>query len=132
MLTPMHFDRGHMGLKFAIAAGERTPSLVNLLERNLACAAREDDVHPHFGIDQYLRPIDWAPRFCPNSYSTRKNRFPVRRRRTRCTWQRVKRVFHRGEEVVAQSQAEKASEELQGLGGVQVTPATAPIPEGRG
>jgi hypothetical protein len=32
-----------MGLKFAIAAGEKTPSLVKLLNRNLACAAREGD-----------------------------------------------------------------------------------------
>jgi hypothetical protein len=30
-----------MGLKFAIAAGEKTPSLVNLLKGNLACAAVE-------------------------------------------------------------------------------------------
>jgi hypothetical protein len=67
-LAPTHFDPGHMGLKFAIAVGEKTPSLVNLLKRNLACAAREDDVHRYFGIDQYVRPIDSAPRFCLNSY----------------------------------------------------------------
>jgi hypothetical protein len=28
-----------MRLRFAIAVGEKTPSLVNLLKRNLACAA---------------------------------------------------------------------------------------------
>jgi hypothetical protein len=67
-LAPTHFDRGHVGLKFAIVVGEETPSLVSLLMRNLACAAREDDVHPYFGIDRYVRPIDSAPHFCPNSY----------------------------------------------------------------
>ena len=67
-LGPTHFDRGHMGLKFAIAVGEKTPSPVNLLKRNLACAAREDTVHRCFGIDRYVRPIDSAPHFCLNSY----------------------------------------------------------------
>jgi hypothetical protein len=67
---------------------------------NLACAAREDDVHPYFRIDQYVSPIDSVPHFCLNSYSKRKNRFPVRRKRTRYTWQRVKCVCQRGEEVV--------------------------------
>jgi hypothetical protein len=67
-LAPTHIDRAHMGLKFAIAVGEKTPSLVNLLKRNLACADREDDDQRYFGIDQYVRPIDSAALFCPNRY----------------------------------------------------------------
>jgi hypothetical protein len=35
--APIHFHRGRMGLKFTIAAGDKTPSLGNLLQRNLAC-----------------------------------------------------------------------------------------------
>ena len=53
-------------MKFAIAVGEKTSGLVNQLKRNLACAAREEDVHRYFGIDQYVRPIDPAPGFCLN------------------------------------------------------------------
>jgi hypothetical protein len=51
LLAHRHFDRGQMGLKFAMAAGEETPSLVNLLKRNLACAACEDEVYRYFGIE---------------------------------------------------------------------------------
>jgi hypothetical protein len=48
-LVPAHFDGGHMGSKFAIAAGGTTPSFVNSLKRNLACTAREDNVHRALG-----------------------------------------------------------------------------------
>jgi hypothetical protein len=60
-MAPAHFDRGHIALKFAIAVGEKTPSLVNLLKRNRACAAREDVVRRYFGID----PIRWSNRLGP-------------------------------------------------------------------
>jgi hypothetical protein len=53
-LAPRHSDRGHMGLKFAIAVGEKTTSLVNLLESNLTCPAREDEVHRYFEIDTFV------------------------------------------------------------------------------
>jgi len=68
VLTPRHFDRGHMGLKFAIGVDENRLSLVNLLKRNLACAAREENVDQYFDIDRYVRLMDSAPRFCLNGY----------------------------------------------------------------
>jgi hypothetical protein len=42
--APGHFDRGHLGLKSAIAVVEKTPMLVNLLNRDLDCTACEDVV----------------------------------------------------------------------------------------
>jgi hypothetical protein len=32
----------------------------DLLERNPACAPREDEIQRYFGIDRYVRPIDSA------------------------------------------------------------------------
>jgi len=55
VLAHRHFDRGQMRLKFAMAAGEETPSLVNSLKRNLACAACEDDLYPYLGSNRYVR-----------------------------------------------------------------------------
>lgn len=40
--------------------------LANWLKKHLACAARENDVQRHFGIEQYVRPIDSAAHPCPN------------------------------------------------------------------
>jgi hypothetical protein len=98
--VPTHFDRGNMGWRCAIAVGEKAPSPVNLPNRNLACPIREEGTHRHFGLDQYVGPIDWARHFCPNTYWTRENRFPVLRKFTTCAWQQANCFCPRGQGVV--------------------------------
>jgi hypothetical protein len=122
----MHFDRGRMGSKVAIAFGETTPSLVNLLKGNPACGAREDDVHRYFGIDQYVRLIDSAPHLCINTYGTRKNRFPVRDTRRDAHGSKLSAFVNTVRRLFGPESSGKRIRELQELGEVQVGLATTP------